>query len=80
MPLRELPLPTAEIHQKGAQRRSKMIAPIADKSFLVRELQYLTAPIRISFDRGIFRAVTVEKKRPVSGSAEELWARSFRAH
>jgi hypothetical protein len=68
----ELPLPTAEIRQKGARRRSKLIAPIADKSFLVRALRYSTVSIRISFDSGIFRAVTAEKKRPVSGSAEEL--------
>jgi hypothetical protein len=56
------PLPTAEIRQKEAHRRAKLIAPIAHKSFLVRALRYSTVSIRISFDSGIFRAVTVEKK------------------
>src|SRR5271157_1771633 len=60
-PRSELPLPTAEIRQKGAWRRSTLITPIAHKSFLVRALRYLTASIRISFDSGIFRAVTAEK-------------------
>jgi hypothetical protein len=68
----KLLLPTAEIRQTNHKRRSKLIAPIADKSLLIRELRYLTTSIRISFDSGIFCAVTVEKKRPVSGSAEEL--------
>jgi hypothetical protein len=56
------------------------IAPIAHKPFLVKALRHLTASIRISIDSGIFRAFTAEKKRPVSGSAEELQARNFRAH
>jgi hypothetical protein len=57
----ELPLPTAEIRQKKCHGARKLIAPIADKSFPLRVLRYLTASIRISFDSGIFRAVTVEK-------------------
>jgi hypothetical protein len=66
------PLPTAEIRQKEARRRSKLIAPIADKPFVIKVLRYLNASFRISFDSGIFRAVTAEKKRPVSGPAEEV--------
>jgi hypothetical protein len=67
-----VPLPTAEIRQKEARRRSKLITRIANKSLLIRALRYLTASIRISFDSGIFRAVTAEKKRLVSGPADEL--------
>jgi hypothetical protein len=32
------PLPTAEIRQKEARRRAKLIAPIADKSFVISVL------------------------------------------